>query len=205
MKKLFVMFLSLLVFISFCGINHAFASNEEPKAMFVIASSNFRDEEFFIPMRLFKRSVWKVEVASSVKGKIVGIHGNEVEVNKLVYEIKPDDYNVIIFVGGNGATEYWNDPTAQNIIKSAVKNNKILGAIGIAPVILANAGILRGRKATSWEAVRNRLKIKGVVCLDKTVVIDNMIVTARGPKVAEEFANALLDLAEQHGYGIEYR
>ncbi|MCK5655702.1 MAG: DJ-1/PfpI family protein [Candidatus Aureabacteria bacterium] len=205
MKKLFVMFLNLLVFISFCGINHAFASKEEPKAVFIIASSNFRDEELFIPMRIFRRAAWEVEVVSSVKGKIVGIQGNEIEASKLVYEMKPGDYDVIIFVGGNGATEYWNDPTAHNIVKIAVKDNKILGAIGIAPIILANAGILKGRKATSWEAVQNRLRIKGVVCLDKTVVIDNVIVTARGPKAAEEFANALLTLAEKHGYGIEYK
>ena len=81
-----------------------------------------------------------------------------------------------------------------------------MAAICIAPVILAKAGVLRGRKATVWSSLMNKsgakeLKEAGCNVEEKRVVIDGEIVTADGPAVVKEFAEAIIDafLSKENG------
>ncbi|MDD5644166.1 MAG: DJ-1/PfpI family protein [bacterium] len=193
----------LTVFIFFSG-NFVLAGKDDPAILFIIPSSNFRDEELFYPMRVFKQSNWRVDVVSSATGSIKGMLGNSFDVSTLIYDVNPENYDVIVFVGGSGAMEYWDDKTAHEIAIKAASKNKILGASCIAPVILANAGVLKNVKVASWPSVKNRLKDQGALFIDENVVVDGLIVTAGKPEAAEEFGEALFILAEKEGYGVEY-
>jgi protease I len=76
-----------------------------------------------------------------------------------------------------------------------VLNNKVVAAICLSPVVLARAGILKGKDATvfpSNDAVEE-LKNAGVKYVDKPVVISGKIITARDPKAAEEFAKTIAE------------
>ncbi|HQQ38671.1 MAG TPA: DJ-1/PfpI family protein, partial [bacterium] len=80
--------------------------------------------------------------------------------------------------------------------REAMAKNKILGAICIAPLILARAGVLENRKATVWASALDRrpiqqLKDGGATYENKPVVIDGNIVTANGPQSAKEFGKIL--------------
>jgi len=68
----------------------------------------------------------------------------------------------------------------------------VVGAICIAPGILARAGILKGRKATVFPSEIEALKRNGAFYTALPVVIDGRIVTASGPEAAEEFGKALV-------------
>jgi protease I len=83
---------------------------------------------------------------------------------------------------------YFDDPVAQNIAKEAVRENKILAAICIAPVILANAGVLRNKKATVFPSEKETLINAGAQYTGKDVEVDGNIITASGPQAAEKFA-----------------
>jgi protease I len=72
-----------------------------------------------------------------------------------------------------------------------VKKEKIVGAICIAPVTLANAGILTGKKATVFESETKKLKDKGANCTRKNVERDGKTITANGPKAAKEFGETI--------------
>ncbi len=194
----------LSVFIFGMRGDFTFASKDDPKILFIIPSANFRDEELFYPMKIFLQANWKVDIASSVKGHIKGMLGNSIEALYLVYDVNPEDYDVIVFIGGSGATEYWDDETAHEIARKAAEKHKILGASCIAPVILANAGVLKDVKATSWISVKNRIKNGGALFMDGPVVVDGLIVTVNNPESAGEFGQALFDLAEKEGYAVEY-
>jgi len=64
----------------------------------------------------------------------------------LISKINIDNYDAVVFVGGGGATEYFNDSIAHKIVKESIAKGKVLAAICIAPNILANAGVLKGKK-----------------------------------------------------------
>jgi protease I len=161
------------------------------KVVMIIAPQNFRDEELLQPKNILTEKGAEVKVASTSLETAKGMLGAEVKPDLLVSEIKPQDWDAIILVGGGGASEYWDDPSVHSMLNEAIKQNKIVGAICIAPVTLANAGILSGKKATVFASETQKLKDKGAECTGKDVERDGKIITASGPPAAKEFGNVI--------------
>ncbi len=163
------------------------------KALFIIASSIFRDEEYQIPRKVLEEKGAEVEVASSRLGRCTGKLGLEVASDLTISQVDVAKYDIIAFVGGAGASEFFQDPVAHRIAQTAVENGKVLGAICIAPATLANAGVLSGRRATVFPSEIEALKAGGAVYTGRPVEIDEKIITANGPEAARDFGKALAE------------
>jgi len=85
------------------------------KVLMIIASSNFRDEEYLIPHKIFHSQGLEIVTAASSLKISRGMLGAEVKPEILLNNAKVEDYEAIIFVGGTGASEYWDDKTAHCI------------------------------------------------------------------------------------------
>jgi len=166
------------------------------KAVMIIAQNGFRDEELQDPKKVLEAGAVKVIIASSSKSASQGVLGTVVNPDITLDEINVSDFDAVIFVGGAGSSQYWNDPVAHRIAKEAVNQGKVLGAICIAPVTLANAGLLNGKKATVWSSESEQLKASGALYTGKAVEQDGKIVTANGPTAAVEFGKTILKLLE---------
>ncbi|MBI4778496.1 DJ-1/PfpI family protein [Candidatus Desantisbacteria bacterium] len=162
------------------------------KVLFVIASNNFRDEEFFEPKQVVETRGGVVTIASSSLNISKGVRGAAVKPDILLNKAKAADYDAIVFVGGAGSSEYWNDPAAHQLAKETAALGKVVGAICIAPVTLANAGLLNGKKATVFPSEIERLKAKGAVYTGAGVEIDGKIITGNGPQSATLFGEAIV-------------
>jgi len=160
----------------------------------IIAPKGFQELEYSIPKQIFLENGLEVITASTEK--IAKSHmGNEQIVDLNISEVKVEDYDVVVFIGGGGALVYQNNEFALNICKEAVKQNKLLCAICIAPIILAQSGVLKGKKATVWNGDGEPAKILekfGAKFTDEEVTIDGNIITANGPPSAEKFAKTIL-------------
>lgn len=165
----------------------------EKKVVMVIAFRDFRDEEFFKPFSALTDAGAEVRVASSQLGKAKGVLGKTVEVNALIGDIVVSQFDGVIFVGGTGAQEYFNSPVAHRLAQDAVLNKKVLGAICIAPATLANAGVLKGKKATCFSSVKPVLGKAGALIQNEPVVRDGAIITADGPQAAGGFGATLIE------------
>lgn len=160
----------------------------------VIAFENFRDEEYFVPKQIFEQSGFEVVTVSNKAGIARGADGGEVEVS-LLSELK--DYDALVFVGGSGCLANLDNSVSYQKIQEAVAEGKLLAAICISPVVLANAGVLSGKKATVWtssmdKGPANILKEKGALYEKKDVVVDGGIITAVGPQAAESFGREIV-------------
>lgn len=162
-------------------------------AAMIIASKNFRDEEYAIPRQMLEQAGVRITVFSSVTTECKGILGKTVKPDKLLEELKAAGFDAIIFVGGTGSEEYFNSAAAHQVARDAVSQNKVLGAICLAPVILAKAGVLDGKTATVYPSEAGALKSKGVIYKNKKVCTDNRIITGNGPEASTDFAKAILD------------
>ncbi len=167
------------------------------KVLMIIAHKDFRDEEFAKPKQLLEEAGHTVVVASSRPGTATGMLGMRVPVDMTLKEVNPDEFGAIVFVGGTGAQEFWHDATAQEIAREAAAKGKVLGAICLAPVTLANAGVLKGKRATVWATEKDRLKAEGAVYTGADVEADGRIITASGPEAAEQFGRRLLKALEE--------
>jgi len=167
------------------------------KVVMIIASDQFRDEEYQKPKEIFEKQGADVTVASSSLNESTGMFGAKAKPTMLIKDINVDNFDAVVFVGGMGSSEYWDDKIAHDIAKKTVEKGKILSAICIAPVTLANAGVLKGKNGTVWTdekgEIKDKFTSKGVNYTGKSVEIDGKIITGNGPEAAEEFGKAIVN------------
>jgi len=108
-----------------------------------------------------------------------------------------NDYDRTVFISGPGALSLAERGDAKALAVETLAAGKILGAICIAPVILARAGVLNGRRATVWDSDGEQaalLKASGAIYTGEAVTVDRKIVTGNGPMAAEVFGKTFAEL-----------
>ncbi|RKY39954.1 MAG: DJ-1 family protein [Candidatus Omnitrophota bacterium] len=165
----------------------------EKKVLMVIAQKDFRDEEYKYPREILEEGGIKVVVASSKLGTAYGSYGLTANVDLLLDEVNPQEYEAIIFVGGMGSSEYFDNPKAHFLAQELFKKGKLVCAICIAPNTLAQAGILKGKKATAYPSVKEEMVKQGAIFTGKDVEVDGNIITANGPHAAKDFGKIILE------------
>lgn len=193
-----------LVFGAWClGIQKAVEAEQMKisgkNVLMILASRNFRDEEYLEPRKVLEDSGADITVASSSLGVSRGMLGAQVRPDILLEDVDVADYDAILFIGGSGSSEYFNDPKAHSIAREAQDANKVLGAICIAPSTLANAGVLKGKKATCFASERANLVKKGATYTGRGVEVDGNIITSDGPGSAREFGETILEKLKSLG------
>jgi protease I len=162
------------------------------KAVMIIAEQQFKEEELLITKEVLEKAGIEVLVASTTLGLARGGEGKAFQPQLFVKDIIVNDFDAVIFVGGGGATQYWKDPLAHKIAQDAYNSSKILGAICVAPVILAKAGLLKGKRATVWASDSGQLLVAGAKYSGANVEKDGNIITAAGPFASREFGEELV-------------
>jgi deglycase len=163
------------------------------KIAFVIAPKDFRDEEYFQPKVVLQAQGALIDtICKGDPEEVTGSKGGKAHTNALFADLKSENYAGVVFVGGEGVKEYWNDKKVHKIAQDFDQAEKLVGAICSAPVILAKAGILEDRTVTSFIDDKAEIEAEGVKWVDKTSLIDGHIVTSKGPGVAMLFGQDLL-------------
>ncbi len=111
----------------------------------------------------------------------------DIPVDLPLAEVQVTEYDAIVFIGGLGCQDQWEDKAAHRIAREAVAQGKVLGAAGCASTILAHAGVLQGKMATicsEQPPVKHGqdycavLQSQGAVCSPEPITRDGLIVTA---------------------------
>jgi len=162
----------------------------------VLAPTDFTDQEYAKPRAAFDKALASVTVASTTRGTAVGHDGLKVPVTTASAELRTDQFDAIVVVGGQGAMgSLVNDAALLALLRSAAVQGKVVGAICLAPVVLARAGVLRNLPATCYPDARviRWLTLNGAEYRAGSVVVSGRVVTASGPAAADEFARRILE------------
>ena len=164
------------------------------KILTIFAPRGFRDEELFEPKRIFEEKGAKVVLASTQTGEARGMLGGMARPELSISKAKAEDYDAIVVVGGIGSREYlWNDKDLASLVTQAFQEGRVVAAICLSPVVLARAGILKGRQATVFptpEALEELEKGEAIYTKQR-VAVSGRVVTANGPQSARDFALAI--------------
>ena len=161
--------------------------------LMIVGHDGFQDEELAVPKDVFTKAGAKVTIASSDMSPATGMEGASVKPDILVSRVAAADYDAIVFVGGYGSREYWDDSAAQGLAKRAFQDNMVVGASSYAPVILANADLIGVYQVTAWpDAVTPLHDDAAKFVPNEAVVTDWPFVTANGPDASEEFGKAVV-------------
>ena len=169
--------------------------------LIIIAPKDFRDEELFETKDELEKFGHKTVIASNIKGTCFGTKGgfaiSEIESD----HIDTKNYDGVVFIGGFGSQLFYNDETAHQIAKKMNAQQKLVGAICIAPVILAKAGLLKNKNATVFSSEINTIKDLGAIYSTLSVVKDGNIITGNGPTAARKFGETIAQ--ELNSYVLE--
>ena len=162
------------------------------KVAMIIAHKNFRDPELTIPKNILENNGAKVVIASTSCEPSIGVEGTVMPVDILIDNLKVANFDAVVFIGGPGAIEYFDNKKARQIAKETFGIGKIIAAICAASGTLAKSGVLTGKRATSFSGVSNILNENGAIFTGEAVTIDGNIITANGPAAATQFGEALV-------------
>jgi len=162
------------------------------KILMVIAPRDFRDEEYFETRKILEDLGNKITVVNSTGQAAKGMFGKIVNPDKNFYNVNVNEFDAIVFIGGSGASAYFDNNQALTLAKEFYNSGKVVAAICIAPSILANAGILDGKKATAFPSERDNINAIGTYT-GKPIEQDGKIITANGPQAAKDFGKKIVD------------
>jgi protease I len=160
------------------------------KILSIIAPQDFQDQEYGDCKAVLEKKGHEVITASSQE-QATGKSGATVQVDVLLKDINPEDYDAIALIGGKGCYQYFENSLLHEIAQKFVRTGKPTAAICAAPMILANAGLLQGKSSTCWEDEGQNLAAKGAVYTGSSTTVDGNIITANGPSAAKKFGKLI--------------
>ena len=165
----------------------------------IVSTDSFEDNELLEPLRQLRDRHVAVDVASPQAGLIVGKHGRRTEALLPLADVRPEAYDLLVVPGGNAPAKLRADAAAVAIARHFLGSNKPVAAICHGPLLLIATGLMCGRRATGYPAIRRDLEAAGVNYEDRAVVVDANLVTARQPRDIPLFLRAMfrvIDVAE---------
>lgn len=163
------------------------------KILIVVAPINFQDLEYEHTREELEKAGFDIKIASLQSGIARGALGAQVQIDFMINEINENDFDAVIFIGGGGMIELVDNEELYKLAKKFAKSNKITAAICIAPMILANAGLLNQKKGTVHISAKNDYIAKGINYTGELVTTDGNIITASGPDAARNFGKIIVE------------
>ena len=164
------------------------------RVLMIVAPERFRDEELFDTQAELMQAGHRTSVASTRTGLCPGARGGQVVAELALDQVHCSDYAAVVFVGGGGSKLLFHQADAWRIAREMAQDGKIVAAICLAPVILANAGVLNGRQATVAGTEAATIAAQGAHYTGPGVTVDENIVTANGPKSSRQFGRSIAQL-----------
>jgi 4-methyl-5(b-hydroxyethyl)-thiazole monophosphate biosynthesis len=163
------------------------------KTVCVPLAPGFEEIEAVTIIDVLRRGGITVTVAGTVQGPITGSHGITITPDTTIDQVNPDALDMIALPGGMPGTLNLRDsPSVRMLVERVAARGRYTAAICAAPMVLAAAGLLTGKRVTSHPSVREQ--ITGSAYCEEAVVEDGTVVTSRGPGTAIAFALRLVSL-----------
>lgn len=168
------------------------------KKIALILADGFEEGEALFTVDIFRRAGFTCDMLAIKDEMVEGSHGITVKADRLLGDDKLEDYDLLFLPGGlPGAPNMRDDDRVIALTKAfAADPDKYLAAICAAPMVLAKADVVKGKKVTSnpAEGVVNALKDAGADYVDdQLVAVDGKLLTSRGPATVFPFAFAVVD------------
>lgn len=170
----------------------------------ILATDGFEQSELEVPLSRLRQAGAAVDVVSLEPGEITGWDrkdwGSSVRVDRTLDEARPGDYDALVLPGGQINPDLLRvEKDAIDFIRGFDRAGKPIAAICHAPWLLIEAGLVRGRRVTSYHSIRTDMVNAGARWQDSETVVDGNLVTARKPDDLAAFVDAIVEAVEDSG------
>lgn len=175
------------------------AGKLDGKKIAIVVTDGFEQVELTRPKEALEREGATCEIVSPKEGKVKGWNftdwGDALGVDVPIAQASPDDYDALLLPGGvMNPDKLRVIPEVQAFVRSFFDAGKPVAAICHGPWTLINAGVVDGRRVTSWPTLQVDLENAGAEWVDEQVVLDDGLVTSRKPDDIPAFNSAMIDL-----------
>ena len=167
------------------------------KKVIILVEEMFNVFEFWYPFYRLKEEGVEVTVVGSGSAEVyTGKPGTQAKADVSADQVSAEEFDGIIIPGGYAPDMMRRYPAMVNLVKDIFNANKPVAAICHAGWMLVSAGILSGKKATSFFAIKDDLINAGAQWVDQEVVVDGNLVTSRIPDDLPAFMKAFFGLLQ---------
>lgn len=168
------------------------------KKVAILAADMFERVELEEPRKALEDAGATTEIVSIHDGEIKGFDHfdpvSTVRVDRTVEEISVDDYDALLIPGGVGNPDQLRgDENAVNFVREFAEAGKPMAVICHGPWVLVEAGVVRGKKVTSWPTLQTDIRNAGGEWVDQEVVVTEGIVTSRKPDDIPAFNKKMIE------------
>jgi 4-methyl-5(b-hydroxyethyl)-thiazole monophosphate biosynthesis len=158
-------------------------------------ADGFEEIEAVTVIDLLRRAGVEVCTAGLHSRSVTGSHAIALEADATLDSVADQPYDMVVLPGGMpGAQRLREDPRIARLVRRQAENGRYAAAICAAPGVLAAAGLLDGRSATSYPGFLDPQAVRGLALSDAPVVVDGPIVTSRSAGTALDFSLTLIEL-----------
>jgi protease I len=154
----------------------------------------YNDFEVWIPYyRLLEEGVHVTVVGSGTASTYHSKYGIPINVDKNASEVTAMDFDAVVIPGGYAPDKMRIHQEMVSLVREAFNSGKIVAAICHAGWMLVSAGILKGKKATSYIAIKDDMVNAGALWEDSELVRDGNLITSRTPADLPAFCRTLVE------------
>ncbi|MGH9406137.1 MAG: type 1 glutamine amidotransferase domain-containing protein [Terriglobia bacterium] len=154
----------------------------EGKKIAVLVADQYQEMEVWYPLLRFREDGAETHAVGDEAGKTYNSKkGYPVVADRSIADVRASDYDSVIIPGGWAPDTLRQDPRVLRFVREMHESGKVVGAICHAGWVLVSAGILKGRKATCFKAIKDDVIQAGASYSDSEVVVDGNLITSRMP------------------------
>lgn len=170
----------------------------EGKKVAILVTDGFEESEMVKPRAALQKAGAETDLISPKKGKVKSWNttdfGGEYDVDVVLDEANPNDYDALLLPGGvMNPDKLRTEPAAVKFAWDFFHQGKPVAAICHGPQLLIEAGVVRGRTLTSFPSLQTDLINAGAKWVDEAVVTDNGLVTSRRPADIPKFNDKMIE------------
>lgn len=163
------------------------------KRIAVLAEDIYEDLELWYPLLRMKEEGAEVKVVGTGSANhYTGKHGLPVQVDLSADQARADDFDAVIIPGGYAPDRMRRYESVLKFVREAFDKGKVVASICHGPWVLISAGILRGRTATCFFAIKDDVINAGANYVDQEVVRDGNLITSRMPADLPAFCREII-------------
>ena len=162
------------------------------KKIAILVEDSYEDLELWYPYYRLLEEGADVKLIGPEAKVYQSKHGYPAEANLSAAEAKADDFQGIIVPGGYAPDKLRRYPKILDLVREVFENGGIVASICHGPWVLISTNILKGKKTTGFNSIKDDLVNAGAIYLDKEVVVDNNLITSRTPKDLPVFLPAII-------------